>query len=170
MAEPAAPSTAPKKMLSLLTFTLIVVIAILSVLGALLILSNEKLVDAFQPGGVVYVPGGSIYEVIYVLLTIAIDVLYLLGGGVIFFGAILVMVRFVQTKLKNPYQPSSATRFLSGYLTLSLEFFIGAEIIKTTTTRTFEEFSVLILIILSRGLFSLILYLERRWHGTAETE
>ena len=126
--------------------------------------------DAFQAGGVTYVPGGSVYDVIYVLLTISINVLYLLGGGVIFFGAVLVIVRFIRTKLKDPYQPSSVTRFLSGYLTLSLEFFIGAEIIKTTTTRTFEEFSVLILIILSRGLFSLILYLERRWHGTAETE
>jgi uncharacterized membrane protein len=59
---------------------------------------------------------------------------------------------------------------LSGYLTMSLEFFIGAEIIKTTVTRTYEEFSLLILIIISRGLFSLILYLERRWHGAAETE
>jgi hypothetical membrane protein len=59
---------------------------------------------------------------------------------------------------------------LSGYLTLSLEFFIGAEIIKTVVTRTYEEFSLLILVIISRGLFSLILYLERRWHGTAETE
>ena len=168
MAEGTVPAST--KRMDPLTVTLIVVIAILSVLGVVLTLVNKNFVDEFQAGQVNYVPGGSVYDVIYVLLTIAIDVLYLFGGGVIFFGAVLVIVRFIRTKLKDPYQPSSVTRFLSGYLTLSLEFFIGAEIIKTTTTRTFEEFSVLILIILSRGLFSLILYLERRWHGTAETE
>jgi len=51
-----------------------------------------------------------------------------------------------------------------------LEFFNGADILKTVVTRTYEEFSLLILVIISRGLFSLILYLERRWHGTAEIE
>jgi hypothetical protein len=32
------------------------------------------------------------------------------------------------------------------------------------------EFELLLLVIFSRGLFSLILYLERRWHGSVETE
>jgi uncharacterized membrane protein len=105
------------------------------------------------------------------VLTIATDILNLLGGAVVFYGAILVIVKFVQTKLKNPYQKSGALPFLSGYLTLSLELFIGAEIIKTAVTRDFSSVEVLILIILSRGLFSLILYLERRWHGAGtETE
>ena len=120
--------------------------------------------------GVTYVSGGAIYDAIYVILTLAADALYLFGGGVITFGAILVTIRFVQRKLKDPYQPSSSTRYLSGYLTLSLNFFIGAEIIRTVATRTFPEFELLILVIFSRGLFSLILYLERRWHGTVETE
>jgi uncharacterized membrane protein len=52
---------------------------------------------------------------------------------------------------------------------LGLAFFIGAEIVKTVVVRTQEEFLLLILTIVSRGLFSLILYLERRWHG-AETD
>jgi uncharacterized membrane protein len=108
--------------------------------------------------------------VIDTLLNIATNVIYLIGGGVIIFGAVLVTIRFLQCKLKDPYKPSCVTRFLSGYLTLSLEFFIGAEIIKTVVTRSYEEFSLLILVIFSRGLFSLILYLERRWHGSAETE
>jgi uncharacterized membrane protein len=120
--------------------------------------------------GGTYVSGGAIYDAIYVILTIAADALYLFGGGVIAFGAILVTVHFIQTKIKNPYQPSLSTRHLSGYLTLSLNFFIGAEIIRTVATRTFDEFLLLILVIFSRGLFTLILYLERRWHGTAETE
>jgi uncharacterized membrane protein len=143
---------------STLTLVLLVITAVLAVLGVVFTTSN------------VFLSGGVIYDSISTLLLAATVILYLLGGGLIFFGALLVTIRFIQIKLKDPYQPSGVTRFLSGYLTLSLEFFIGAEIIRTTTTRTFEEFSVLILIILSRGLFSLILYLERRWHGTAETE
>jgi len=104
------------------------------------------------------------------VLTMAADALYLFGGGVITFGAILVTIRFIQCKLKDPFQSSSSTRFLSGYLTLSLNFFIGAEIIRTVAVRTIPEFELLILVIFSRGLFSLILYLDRRWHGTTETE
>jgi uncharacterized membrane protein len=146
-----------KKRLDSLTVTLLVVIAVLAVLGTVFSSSSGGFISAMD-------------GVILTLLTLATDVLYLIGGGVIFFGACVVAARFLQCKLKDSYKPSCATRYLSGYLTLSLEFFIGAEIIKTTTTRTWEEFSVLILIILSRGLFSLILYLERRWHGAAETE
>jgi uncharacterized membrane protein len=143
---------------STLTVVLLVVTIVLAVLGVIFTTSD------------VFLSGGVLYDSISTLLFAATDILYLLGGGLIFFGALLVTIRFIQIKLKDPYKPSGVTRYLSGYLTLSLEFFIGAEIIRTTTTRTFEEFSVLILIILSRGLFSLILYLERRWHGTAETE
>jgi len=151
--------------LALMLFLIIVAIAFF---GAVL--------SFFYPGfisllsGVTYVSGGAIYDAIYVILTLAADALYLFGGGVITFGAILVTIRFVQRKLKDPYQPSFSTRYLSGYLTLSLNFFIGAEIIRTVATRTIPEFELLILVIFSRGLFSLILYLERRWHGTAETE
>jgi uncharacterized membrane protein len=155
MAE-CTPPTSTKRM-DPLTLTLIVVIAILAVLGAV-----------FAPISDEFIPGME--TVIDTLLNIATNVIYLIGGGVIIFGAVLVAIRFIQCKLKDPYKPSCVTRFLSGYLTLGLEFFIGAEIIKATVTRAFEEFSVLILIIFSRGLFSLILYLERRWHGGAETE
>jgi uncharacterized membrane protein len=140
-----------------LTITLIAVIAVLAVLGAILTPISEQ-----------FIPGME--AVIDTLLNIATNIIYLIGGGVIIFGAILVTIRFLQCKLKDPYKPSCVTRFLSGYLTLSLEFFIGAEIIKTVVTRSYEEFSLLILVIFSRGLFSLILYLERRWHGSAETE
>ena len=147
----------PTKKIDPLTLTLLVVIAVLAILGA--VFSSRH--DEFLP---------VIDDVILTLLTVATDLLYLIGGGVILFGAVLVTIRFIQCKLKDPFKPSCVTRYLSGYLTLSLEFFIGAEIIRTTVTRTFEEFSVLILIIFSRGLFSLILYLERRWHGGTETE
>ncbi|XES78530.1 MAG: DUF1622 domain-containing protein [Candidatus Bathyarchaeia archaeon] len=153
-----------------LTLAIIAVMIIFSVLGTVLSLTVPDFGKLFLPGDVAYVPGGAIYEVIYVLLTMAADVLYVLGGGIVAFGAILVGYRFLQCKFKSPYKPSCVTRFLSGYLTLSLELFIGAEIIKTVVVRTYDEFLLLILVIFSRGLFSLILYLERRWHGAAETE
>jgi uncharacterized membrane protein len=140
-----------------LTLTLIVVIAALAILGAVFTPLSSQYISGFE-------------DIIDVLLSVATNVIYLIGGGVIIFGAVLVIIRFIQCKLNDPYQPSHVTRYLSGYLTLSLEFFIGAEIIKTVVTRTYEEFSLLILVIFSRGLFSLILYLERRWHGAAETE
>jgi uncharacterized membrane protein len=165
-----AETDTKKKGVNPLTVMLLVSIALLAILGAFFSVRSSDLVKEFLPGGVTYVPGGAAYEVIFILLTVATDFLYLLGGGLVFFGSILVTIRFIKSKLKDPYQPSGVTRILSGYLTMSLEFFIGAEIIKTTVTRTYEEFSLLILIIISRGLFSLILYLERRWHGASETE
>jgi uncharacterized membrane protein len=147
----------PTKRLDPLTVTLIVVIAVLAFLGAV-----------FAPLSADFIPGME--EVIDILLNIATNVIYLIGGGVIIFGAALVTIRFLQCKLKDPYKPSCVTRFLSGYLTLGLEFFIGAEIVKTVVARDPAEFELLLLVIFSRGLFSLILYLERRWHGTVETE
>jgi uncharacterized membrane protein len=146
----------PTKRIDPLTLALIVVIAILAFLGAV-----------FAPLSEEFLPGME--AVINTLLSIATNVIYLLGGGVIIFGAALVTIRFLQCKLKDPYKPSCVTRYLSGYLTLGLEFFIGAEIVKTVVAGP-AEIELLLLVIFSRGLFSLILYLERRWHGGAETE
>ena len=154
MTECTVPTST--KRVSPLTLALIVIIAVLAILGAV-----------FTP---ISAEGKYFEDVIDTLLNVATNVIYLIGGGVITLGAVLVTIRFIQCKLKDPYKPSCVTRYLSGYLTLSLEFFMGAEIIKTVVTRSYEEFSLLILVILSRGLFSLILYLERRWHGGAETE
>jgi uncharacterized membrane protein len=146
-----------KKGSSSLTVTLLVVVVALAIVAAV-----------FAPVSEAFLPG--IEDIIDTMLSIATNIIYLIGGGVVLFGAVLVTVRFVQCKLKDPYKPSCVTRYLSGYLSLSLEFFIGAEIIKTVVTRKPEEFELLLLVIFSRGLFSLILYLERRWHGSAETE
>ena len=117
-----------------------------------------------------YVSGGAIYDAIYVVFTVATYALYIFGGGAITFGALLVTARFIQIKLKDLYQATFSTRYLSGYLTLGLNFFIGAELIRTVAVRTYEEFILLILVIFSRGLFTLILYLEERWHSTHDTE
>jgi uncharacterized membrane protein len=153
---------------SFLALTLIIIIFVAAFLSTVLSLIYPGFIVLLS--GSTYASGGAIYDAIYVVLTIATDVLYLFGGVVITFGAVLVTVHFIQLKLRDPYQPSFSTRTLSGYLTLSLNFFIGAEIIRTVAVRTYEEFALLILVILSRGLFSLILYVERRWHGTTETE
>ncbi len=148
----------PKKNgINSLTVAILTIVVVLAILAAV-----------FAPLSGEFIPG--IEKIVDTLLSITTNVIYLIGGVVIIFGVVLVTIRFVQCKLKDPYKPTCATRFLSGYLTLSLEFFIGAEIIKTVLTRTYEEFSLLILVIFSRGLFSLILYLERRWHGGTETE
>jgi hypothetical protein len=165
MAESRIESKQGTNTLALMVFVIIGVTAFLAAAFSLLYPDLIRLLS-----GGTYTSGGAIYDAIYVVLTIATDVLYLFGGGVITFGALLVAVRFIQLKLRDPYQPSFSTRYLSGYLTLSLNFFIGAEIVRTVAVRTYDEFALLLLVISSRGLFSLILYLERRWHGTAETE
>jgi uncharacterized membrane protein len=146
-----------KNGISSLTVALLVLVVALAIVAAI-----------FAPLSEAFIPGFE--DIIDTMLNIATNIIYLIGGGVILFGAVLVTVKFVQCKLKDPYKPSCVTRYLSGYLSLSLEFFIGAEIIKTVVTRKPEEFELLLLVIFSRGLFSLILYLERRWHGKAETE
>jgi uncharacterized membrane protein len=165
MAESQDVTKQKNSNLAIRVFAVIIVTAILA---AALSFLYPGFINMLSGG--TYSSGGAIYDAIYVVLTIATDVLYLFGGGVITFGGILVTIRFIQLKLKDPYQPSFSTRYLSGYLTLSLNFFIGAEIVRTVAVRKYEEFALLLLVISSRGLFSLILYLERRWHGTAETE
>ncbi len=164
-----AESQIEKKQVSnSLTIVILIIIIAAAFLGSILSLLYPGFINLLSGGS--YVSGGAIYDAIYVILTLAADALYLFGGGVIAFGAILVAVHFIRSKRRDPYKPSFSTRYLSGYLTLSLNFFIGAELIRTVATRTFDEFLLLILVIFSRGLFTLILYLERRWHGTAETE
>jgi uncharacterized membrane protein len=70
----------------------------------------------------------------------------------------------VKSKVKAPFQPFAGLP-RARYLTVSLEIFIGAEIVKTVIARSFEEFYLLSFTIGIRGLVALILYLERRWHG-----
>ncbi len=146
-----------KKTVNSLTLALIMTIAILAVIGALISLFGSEFVSDEE-------------TVIHTMLTLGYDAIYLIGGGILIFGVILVIIRFIRIKLEDPYKSPSASRILSGYLTLSLNFFIAAEILRTVVTKTTADIELLILIILSRGLFSFIIYLERRWHGTAESE
>jgi hypothetical protein len=101
------------------------------------------------------------------VLSVAVNVLYLIGAGMIVLGSILITIRYVKSKLEDPFQPFGGLP-RARYLTVSLEIIIGAEIVKTVVVRTTEEFLLLFFVIASRGLFSLILYLERRWHGSEQ--
>ncbi len=158
-----------EKGLSKLTAVLLIVIVASAILGVAVTIINPGFVFELQPGvregEQAYVPGGLVYEAIYIMLTMATNILYLVGGGLVFFGGVLVTVRFLQTNPEDPHKVHEVTRHLSGYLNMGLGFFIGAEIIKTVVVRTTAEFELLVFIIVSRGIFSLILYLERRWHG-----
>jgi uncharacterized membrane protein len=163
------PQTTEKKQnTSALSLAIILVIVVIAVVGAVVSLVYPELVTLLS--GTTYVSGGALYDAIYVILTLATDALYLIGAAVLVYGGLLITYRFIQYKLSDPYKPTHSTHYLSNYLTLSLNFFIGAEIIRTVAVRTYEEFALLILVIFSRGLFSLILYLERRWQGTMESE
>ena len=73
----------PTKKMDPLTITLIAVIAVLAVLGAILTPISKE----FLPG---------MESIIDTLLNVATNVIYLIGGGVITFGAVLVIIRFLQ--------------------------------------------------------------------------
>jgi hypothetical protein len=79
--------------LALMVFFIITFTAILAAVLSLLYPGFISLIS-----GGTYASGGAIYDAIYVILTIATDVLYLFGGGVITFGAILVTIRFYSIK------------------------------------------------------------------------
>jgi hypothetical protein len=114
MAESTVPA---KRGMSPLTLALIFIVAIFAAIGALL-----------SPTSSLFIPG--LEGIVDTLLTVITNIIYLIGGGLITFGTLAVTIRFIQSKLKDTYKPSGVTRYLSGYLTLSLEFFCGAEIIK----------------------------------------
>ena len=109
----------------------------------------------------------SLQNVVTIVLTTAVDFLYVIGAGLVVLGSVLVTTRYVKSKVKAPFQPFAGLP-RARYLTVSLEIFIGAEIIKTVIARSFEEFYLLTFTIGIRGLIAGILYLERRWHGSEQ--
>ena len=102
------------------------------------------------------------YDMHLILLALAVYFLHLLGGGLILFGSVLVLARYIRVKLRAPFQPFGAAPRVV-FLTLGLEIFIGAEIINLSMIRTWDKFLVLIFAIVARGIIGLILHLERKW-------
>jgi uncharacterized membrane protein len=107
----------------------------------------------------------SVENVVTIVLTTAVNFLYVIGAGLVVLGSVLVTTRYVKSKVRAPFQPFAGLP-RARYLTVSLEIFIGAEIIKTVIARSFEEFYLLTFTIGIRGLIAGILYLERKWHGS----
>jgi hypothetical protein len=115
--------------ISILSLMIVSIIVVVALAGAAISLVYPEFITLLS--GTNYVSGGALYDAIYVILTLATDALYLIGGAVLVYGAVLVTYRFIQYKLSDPYKPTHSTHYLSNYLTLSLNFFIGAEIIRT---------------------------------------
>ena len=86
----------------------------------------------------------------------------LIAGFLVLFGSVLLVARYVLTKLESLTIPFEGTTPRLTFHTLGLEIFIGAEIINTATTRTLEDFLLLSLTIATRGLIGLILYLDKK--------
>ena len=104
----------------------------------------------------------NVEHLIFSILGLVVEFMNLIGGFLILFGSLLLVSRYVRTKMKAPDVPFSGSSPRFTFLTLGLEIFIGAEIINTAVTRTIEGFLLLSLTIAVRGLIGLILYLEKR--------
>ena len=100
---------------------------------------------------------------LFSILGLVVEFMNLIGGFLILFGSVLLVSRYMRAKLKAPDVPFGGTSPRFTFLTLGLEIFIGAEIINTAITRTLDDFLLLSLTIVTRGLIGLILYLEKKW-------
>ena len=131
-----------------------------SVLGAIIIIVSTIIFSMYD--GVQHEFILDIEHLIFSILSLVVEFMNLIGGFLIHFGSVLLLSRYVRTKLKAPDVPFSGTAPRFTFLTLSLEIFIGAEIINTAVTRTLDDFLLLSLTIATRGLIALILYLEKK--------
>ena len=88
VSNPLSENQAQKsKRTNSLALTLIIIIIAAAFLSAFLSFAYPGFIGLISGG--TYVSGGAIYDAIYVVLTIAADALYLIGGAVIVFGALL---------------------------------------------------------------------------------
>ena len=133
-----------------LSAALLVVIVVFSMVFGVLFAGNDEFVNFAD-------------EILIIVLSLVAVSLYLVGGGIILFGSILLAARYVIAKLRAPTTPFGSLPRVT-FLTLGLEIMIGAELINTAVQRTFDDFLLLMLTIGTRGLIGLILYLEKRWH------
>lgn len=102
-------------------------------------------------------------HLVFSILLLVVELMNIVAGFLILFGSILLVARYVRRKLQSPTLPFEGIAPRLTFLTLGLEIFIGAEIINTAITRTLDDFLLLSLTIVTRGLIGLILYLEKKW-------
>lgn len=86
-----------------------------------------------------------------------------IGVGIILLGIIkmlLVSARVFIHKIKHPQLMTEIRMNLSGYLILSLEVFIGRDIIETLLNPTLTEFFILVALVFLRTMLSFFLNYE----------
>ncbi len=132
-----------------------------SIVGAIIIIALIILLNIY--GLVQHELILNIEHLFFSILATVVEFMNLLGGFLILFGSILLISRYVRTKVKAPNVPFCGESPRFTFLTVGLEIFIGAEIINTAITRTLDDFLLLSLTIVTRGLIGLILYLEKKW-------
>src|SRR4030042_6531973 len=97
------PQTTEKQQgISILSGAIILVIVVVAIAGAAVSLVYPEFITLLS--GTNYVSGGALYDAIYVILTLATDALYLIGGAVLVYGAVFVTYRFIQYKVSDPYK------------------------------------------------------------------
>ncbi len=87
----------------------------------------------------------------------AISILEIFGLVVIAYGSAMAIVQFARNLGRAE---SGIARYLTRYLTLGLEFLVGAETLRTVVVRTFDELIKLGAIIALRGLLGFIIQRE----------
>lgn len=107
-------------------------------------------------------------------LITAVDYLRLvveaIGAAVVGFGAIATALRFLLTLLGiRDYSNTEIRLFLGRYLTLGLEFQIGADILSTAVAPTFDAVLLLGAIVVIRTVLNYFLSKELEREGQQET-
>ena len=84
----------------------------------------------------------------------------LIGAGIIIFGAIVCLVKYIQSLTKQKQIPVKT--MLANQLALGLEFMLAGEILKTvmTTHRNLSEIAMLAAIVILRASLSLLIHWE----------
>ncbi len=84
-------------------------------------------------------------------------------------GSFCTILKFVKTKIRGPIEKFRVSVYFASYLTVGFEFLIGAEIIKASILKTWDELVLLVLVVVIRGLLGFISYMEGKW-GAQEEE
>lgn len=84
--------------------------------------------------------------------------LEMVGVAIIVIGSVRALVAFILSKFN--FEDEDVKIQLAQALALSLEFKLGAEILKTVTTRTIAELTVLSIIVILRVILSFVIHWE----------
>ncbi len=95
-----------------------------------------------------------VIQVLYMLILL----LEIYGAAVIIYSANAVFLTFLKTSRDG----ANARLTLAGYLSLGLELFLGAEILRTVVSRDLDEIKVLAAIIALRAIITLLIHWEVR--------